>query len=122
MRSRYSAHSLGESAYLHRTDYRTAKVPYVPQPEEPPTRWTGLTIHRHELAGGPDRAIVEFTATFDDEGTPRAMRELSEFVREGGRWYYTKARKHEIVALAKAGRNDPCSCGSGKKFKSCCGK
>jgi len=22
---------------------------------------------------------------------------------------------------AKAGRNDPCSCGSGKKFKHCCG-
>jgi uncharacterized protein YecA (UPF0149 family) len=23
---------------------------------------------------------------------------------------------------AKVGRNDPCSCGSGKKFKKCCGK
>ncbi|MDE0911983.1 MAG: SEC-C metal-binding domain-containing protein [Myxococcota bacterium] len=22
---------------------------------------------------------------------------------------------------AKIGRNDPCSCGSGKKFKKCCG-
>ncbi len=22
----------------------------------------------------------------------------------------------------KPGRNDPCSCGSGKKFKQCCGK
>ncbi len=25
-------------------------------------------------------------------------------------------------ALAKAGRNDPCPCGSGKKYKKCCGK
>jgi uncharacterized protein len=25
------------------------------------------------------------------------------------------------VKLAKLGRNDPCSCGSGKKFKKCCG-
>jgi preprotein translocase subunit SecA len=24
--------------------------------------------------------------------------------------------------LPKVGRNDPCPCGSGKKFKSCCGK
>jgi len=24
--------------------------------------------------------------------------------------------------LPKAGRNDPCPCGSGKKFKSCCGR
>ena len=23
---------------------------------------------------------------------------------------------------AKIGRNDPCTCGSGKKFKKCCGK
>ena len=23
--------------------------------------------------------------------------------------------------VAKIGRNDPCSCGSGKKFKKCCG-
>ena len=25
-------------------------------------------------------------------------------------------------AEEKMGRNDPCSCGSGKKFKNCCGK
>ena len=24
--------------------------------------------------------------------------------------------------VAKVGRNEPCSCGSGKKFKSCCGR
>ena len=24
--------------------------------------------------------------------------------------------------VSKAGRNDPCPCGSGKKFKKCCGK
>ena len=26
-----------------------------------------------------------------------------------------------VVAAAKVGRNDPCSCGSGKKYKKCCG-
>jgi SWIM/SEC-C metal-binding protein len=25
-----------------------------------------------------------------------------------------------VRALPKVGRNDPCSCGSGKKFKKCC--
>ena len=28
---------------------------------------------------------------------------------------------HPSFALPKAGRNDPCPCGSGKKFKKCCG-
>ena len=27
----------------------------------------------------------------------------------------------QAVAAAQAGRNDPCPCGSGKKFKKCCG-
>lgn len=27
-----------------------------------------------------------------------------------------------VVKEAKIGRNDPCTCGSGKKYKKCCGK
>ena len=28
----------------------------------------------------------------------------------------------ETITAQKVGRNDPCSCGSGKKYKQCCGK
>jgi len=28
----------------------------------------------------------------------------------------------EIQNRTKVGRNDPCPCGSGKKYKRCCGK
>ena len=31
-------------------------------------------------------------------------------------------RKAPVVTARKVGRNDPCTCGSGKKFKKCCGK
>lgn len=34
---------------------------------------------------------------------------MTDFVQEGNQ-------------MSKPGRNDPCSCGSGKKFKKCCGK
>ena len=27
-----------------------------------------------------------------------------------------------VIDGGKVGRNDPCSCGSGKKYKKCCGK
>ena len=27
-----------------------------------------------------------------------------------------------VIAEKKVGRNDPCPCGSGKKYKKCCGK
>ncbi|HDP54206.1 MAG TPA: prepilin peptidase, partial [Bacteroidetes bacterium] len=29
---------------------------------------------------------------------------------------------HYINPLKTIGRNDPCPCGSGKKYKKCCGK
>lgn len=32
------------------------------------------------------------------------------------------AARHPVVKSDKVGRNDPCPCGSGKKFKHCCGK
>ncbi|MGE4263058.1 MAG: preprotein translocase subunit SecA [Desulfovibrio sp.] len=31
-------------------------------------------------------------------------------------------KKQPVKRAAKAGRNDPCPCGSGRKFKNCCGK
>ncbi|MCL1843223.1 MAG: SEC-C metal-binding domain-containing protein [Defluviitaleaceae bacterium] len=36
--------------------------------------------------------------------------------------YTEQKRSHTIVRNeAKVGRNDPCACGSGKKYKKCCG-
>ena len=46
--------------------------------------------------------------------------------RKDGTWYYVDG---EVIKPAtsvhqqpKVGRNDPCPCGSGKKFKKCCGR
>ena len=33
-----------------------------------------------------------------------------------------KARNPTKRSTAKVGRNDPCPCGSGRKFKNCCGQ
>ena len=33
-----------------------------------------------------------------------------------------ESRTRTLAASDKTGRNDPCPCGSGKKFKNCCGK
>jgi preprotein translocase subunit SecA len=32
------------------------------------------------------------------------------------------AKPEPIRAAPKVGRNDPCGCGSGRKFKKCCGR
>ena len=31
-------------------------------------------------------------------------------------------QREPILAKEKVGRNEPCTCGSGKKYKKCCGK
>lgn len=36
--------------------------------------------------------------------------------------YLQQKKSNTIVNDGKIGRNDPCPCGSGKKFKFCCGK
>lgn len=36
--------------------------------------------------------------------------------------YREQKSSHTIVKGAKVGRNDPCPCGSGKKYKFCCGR
>lgn len=37
-------------------------------------------------------------------------------------FYMDEKTKNTIVKPIKIGRNDPCTCGSGKKYKVCCGK
>jgi uncharacterized protein YecA (UPF0149 family) len=37
----------------------------------------------------------------------------------------TQPKANQVVVMGskeKIGRNDPCPCGSGKKYKKCCGK
>ena len=50
--------------------------------------------------------------------------EFEVTVRTGHSPHHGHRPKQETVVhkAAKLGRNDPCFCGSGKKFKKCCGK
>ena len=36
--------------------------------------------------------------------------------------FLTQRKSHTVVKDKKIGRNDPCPCGSGKKYKFCCGR
>ena len=118
MRSRYSAYARGETDYLLRSwhaDFRPASL--APEPD---LRWLGLEIVTAEE--GRDRARVEFEARFLQQGRVDAIHERSDFVREGGRWLYTRGEMLPPSFVPwKPGRNEACPCGSGRKFKRCCG-
>jgi preprotein translocase subunit SecA len=59
--------------------------------------------------------------TIDDmeaEFQRRKRRELEQARMAGGD---AQGSVQQVVRGDKVGRNDPCPCGSGKKFKKCCG-
>jgi preprotein translocase subunit SecA len=48
----------------------------------------------------------------------KKQKELDQLQFVGGE---SSTKKQPVLAQNKAGRNDPCPCGSGKKYKKCCG-
>lgn len=84
----------------------------------------GLEI-RKVTAGGPldQTGTVEFVARLLVEGRLDVHHEISRFRRDDGQWVYVDGTfpAGEAKPVAKVGRNDPCPCGSGKKYKQCCG-
>jgi SEC-C motif-containing protein len=125
MRSRFTAHVVNDYAYLHRTHRPTANVPYLEETgdADDSVKWTKLVVHSHEPGASPDNAFVEFSAFFTDEAGDHVIHEKSEFHRDNGQWLYTRVARTgpaPFKAVAKPGRNEPCLCGSGKKYKHCC--
>ncbi len=49
-------------------------------------------------------------------------RDMNQFEKAGTAMGKSAPVKQPMVNDAKVGRNDPCPCGSGKKYKNCCGK
>ena len=55
-------------------------------------------------------------------GQSEAVPETSKAQQQAVAGNQTPAREPVKRDLSKVGRNDPCPCGSGKKYKNCCGK
>lgn len=120
MRSRYSAFSKHLPDYLIETSHASlnkfqTRKSILDWAQE--NDWKKL-----EVLSASDKQ-VEFKAYFmDAKGVDQVHHELSDFVFENGKWLY---KSGEIDPAVKSdsivGRNDPCPCGSGKKYKKCCG-
>jgi len=130
MRSRYAAYALGEIDWLlesthpeHRGDVDLEAT----RAWSKNASWKGLEIVATEGGGDADETgVVEFKADFELGGMRQLHHERAEFKRKGDRWYFVDGQivgqKPVTREGPRVGRNDPCTCGSGKKFKKCCGK
>lgn len=124
MRSRYSAYVTGNVDYLLNTWHSSTRPSTIDLNSIPD--WCGLQILRVEKGQKDDNeGIVEFEAIALSRDKILKLHEVSRFVKENGRWLYLSGEIINIDPpgkrkLGKTGRNDPCPCGSGKKFKKCC--
>jgi SEC-C motif-containing protein len=140
MRSRYTAYVKVAVSYLKDTLAPEARGDFSEKDVREwagKSEWLGLEIVKAE-----DKT-VEFVAKYRAQGKVIEHHEVSTFRKEGDRWYFVdgeshvheEGKGHEHPAHAapkepqkpvvreepKIGRNDPCHCGSGKKFKKCHG-
>ncbi|WP_082053831.1 YchJ family protein [Methyloterricola oryzae] len=122
MRSRYTAYVMGDEEYLL-DSWHPASRPSQLHLKDEGIQWEGLELLR--CAQGLESDLsgeVEFIARFRQGGTLQGMRELSRFERVQGRWYYRDGHVQAVLSSPpRPGRNEPCHCGSGKKYKKCCG-
>jgi SEC-C motif-containing protein len=128
MRSRYTAHVLQRIDYLVATTDPTTRAGIDRGAVERWAResqWRGLTIIKTSGGGpGDDSGVVEFQASYDAGGARHVHHERSRFRRGDEGWLYVDGDAVKPAPARRAdtpGRNDPCPCGSGKKYKRCCG-
>lgn len=127
MRSRYTAYATRAMDHIvatHDPDTRTDLDVDAAAKWAHETTWQGLEIVKTER-GGPEDAegIVEFVVRGSTQGVPFVQRQRSNFRKHDDRWFYVDGKlSNEPVKKAPApGRNDPCPCGSGVKYKKCHG-
>jgi preprotein translocase subunit SecA len=82
------------------------------EPEDQEPEPVGVSQEQQRAA---QSAVADFTRTIQR----KKDKELAELQFAGGGT--GPAEKKQAISTKKAGRNDTCPCGSGKKYKKCCG-
>ena len=129
MRSRYSAFVMLKPDYIVKTTL-PAQQDFLDinaiESWARATNWAGLEILEHTAKLGKRHAQVEFKAYFnspeDKADSLQAHHERSTFLKvkskadNSERWYFL-----DPTVEINISQKQPCICGSGEKFKRCCG-
>lgn len=128
MRARYAAHVAAQVDFLFNSTHPDHRQGYDHQGTKAwaeQSDWLGLEIISTVNGGAEDKTgQVEFIASYNDNEGEHRHHELAQFEKLDGSWYFCDGKlvKQKPLAVTKIGRNAPCSCGSGLKYKKCCGK
>lgn len=129
IRARYTAHTADSMDFILATHHPSTRA----EVDETATRrwanestWLGLEILNVDGGGADDTsARIEFIARYRDGARRRhTHHERGIFEKYHGQWYFRDAEVPDVDQFRrdtpKQGRNEPCACGSGKKYKKCC--
>lgn len=129
MRSRYTAFTQQAMPYIEETLHPSQRHDYDAAGSAKWAReseWQGLEIVN--VSANPDnssRSSVEFKAHYRINGVKQVHHEIAEFRKTDDTWYFYDGKMvgpgQVRRETPKVGRNDPCPCGSGRKYKKCCG-
>lgn len=130
MRARYSAYATGRIDFVAATHDPENQSDFNRESAEKWAResqWKGLSIVSTQQGGPSDTAgVVSFIARYSAGGQDHEHRETAMFKKREGVWFFSDGKGLKPDTYVKTGpdlgRNDPCHCGSKKKFKKCHGK
>jgi SEC-C motif-containing protein len=126
MRARYAAYVVGDISYLEQTLHPSVRMLFDRKSARiwsESAEWLGLEIKAARGSEGSQEGQVEFIAHYRQDGTEHAHHEVSVFKKLHNQWYFVDGRAVAAGTVTKnVRRNDPCPCGSGKKYKRCCGE
>jgi preprotein translocase subunit SecA len=117
-------------AMMERFEEETVRYLYLMQVIEAPSR----PVPQHAISAGDfdsnDQAVAAFSTGSRRNRATTSMDDMEEAFQRRKRRELEQARMagageagtvQQVVRGEKVGRNDPCPCGSGKKYKKCCG-
>ena len=129
MRARYTAFAMANVDYIFETHHpktRDEQNREDIQAWAEGSNWLSLEIVSTKGGKKDDtEGQVEFRAVYETKGVRHNHHELSEFEKSNGKWYFKDGKMVDQTVVRESpriGRNDPCPCGSGKKYKKCCFK
>lgn len=114
MRSRYTAYHMANIDYI--TDTMKGKALRGFDPVST-LQWANEVQFQTLEVIKTTEDTVEFKAYYQHNSKSHVMHENSQFKKIKSRWYYIDSANNK-----KPSRNQPCPCGSDKKYKRCCGR
>ena len=128
MRARYSSFIVLSYDFLRNTLDPTTRDSYDEESIKKwaeSAEWLGLEIVSCKDGKESDtKGEVEFIATYMLDNEKKIHHEQATFIKKNNQWYFQEGKwvKPKPIQVVKIGRNEACPCGSGKKYKKCCGR